>query len=156
MAEEITKDSVYEMLREIRYCSLASQAEDKTIDLRMMTFTSTKDLKSFYMLSPRTSKKIKDFIDNRNGTLLAYTISDNLEDFVQIVAKGKIHIHIEPHSLELKNALGELAGKLELPVNSLKNGVPGDCVFLELRTKEIGITRYTDILHNMPATKIAL
>jgi hypothetical protein len=156
MAEEITKDSVYEMLREIRYCSLASQAEDKTIDLRMMTFTNTKDLKSFYMLSPRTSKKIKDFIDNRNGTLLAYTITDNLEDFVQIVAKGKINIHIEPHSLELKNALEELAGKLELPAGAIKDAVPGDSVFLELKTNEIGITRYKDILHDVMVTKIAL
>ena len=156
MADELTKESVYEILREIRYCSLASQAGDKTIDLRMMTFTNTKDLKSFYMLSPRTSKKIKDFIDNRHGTLLAYTMSDNFEDFVQIVAKGKIHIHIELHSLELKNALEELAGKLELPAEATKDGVPGDSVFLELRIKEIGITRYKDILHNMPVTKIAL
>ena len=156
MAEEITKESVCEMLREIRYCSLASQAGDNTIDLRMMTFTNTKDLKSFYMLSPRSSKKIKDFIDDRTGTLLAYTISDNLEDFVQIVVKGKIRIHIELHSPELKSALETLAGKLELPAKSLNDGVPGDCVFLELRTKEIMITRYKDILHNMPTTKIEL
>ncbi len=156
MAEEFTKESVYEMLREIRFCSLASQAGDKTINLRMMTFTNTKDLKSFYMLSPRTSKKIKDFIDNRNGSLLAYTITDNLEDFVQIVAKGKIQIHIEPHSLELKYALEELAGKLELPGEAMKNGVPGDSVFLELRINEIGITKYKDILHNMPTTNIKL
>jgi hypothetical protein len=37
-----------------------------------------------------------------------------------------------------------------------KNGIPSDCVFLELLPKEIMLTRYLDILHNMPATKIGL
>lgn len=156
MAEEYTKESIHRTLREIRYCSLASQAGDKTIDLRMMAFSCTEDLKSFYMLSPRSAKKIRDFIDNRYASLLAYTLTDNLEDFVQFVVKGTIRIHIELHTPDLKNSLLTLAGRLGIPAKSLKDGIPGDCVFLELRTKEIQITKYKDILHNMPVTKIKL
>jgi hypothetical protein len=154
MAEYMVKGEIYEKLQEIRYCSLANLTEDKTIEMRVMTFTCTEDLKHFYMLSPRTAKKVKEFIDNRSATLLAYTLTKNLEDFVQIVARGKMRIHIEAHTPDLIDAIQILGEKMDLPAEKYKDGIPGDSIFLELRPDELCVTTYRDILNKNPVTKI--
>jgi len=154
MADNSKTEYIYNLIREIRYCSLANAAGDRTIDVRIMTFSCSEDLKSFYMLSPRHAKKVKEFVGNRSATLLAYTLTKDLDDFLQVVVKGTVRIHLEIHTPALKKGLLALAGKLDIPAEKLANGIPEDCVFLELKPKEIELTEYKDIMHKIQTARI--
>ena len=156
MPEEYDKDSIWKLFREIRYCVLANQAGDGTTDVRTMSFSCSHDLQGFYMLSPKNARKINEFLTTPQATLHVYSIANNPDEFVQFVIKGAISIHREITTPELKDGLLMLAEKIHMLRSVQENGIPSDCVFLELRPKEIMLTRYLDILHNMPATKIGL
>jgi len=69
--------------------------------------------------------------------------------------QGAKHIQ-QINTPQLKTGLLQLAEKIGMLRSVQTDGIPGDCVFLELCPKEIMLTRYLDILHNMPATKITL
>jgi len=156
MPEEYDKESIWRMFRDIRYCVLANQAGDGTTDVRTMSFSCSRDLQGFYMLSPKNARKINEFLKTPQASLHVYSIANNPDEFVQFVIKGTVNVHREINTPELKAGLLMLAEKIGMLSTVQKNGIPSDCVFLEIRSKEIMLTRYLDILHNMPATKIDL
>ena len=156
MPDEYDKDSIWKILRDVRYCVLANQASDGTTDVRTMSFSCSHDLKGFYMLSPKNARKINEFLKTPQATLHVYSIAENPDQFVQFVIKGTINVHREINTPQLKDGLLMLAEKIGMLGSVQKGGIPSDCVFLELCSKEIMLTRYLDILHNMPANKIEL
>ena len=62
MPEEYDKDTIWRLFREIRYCILANQAGDGTTDVRTMSFSCSRNLHGFYMLSPKNARKINEFL----------------------------------------------------------------------------------------------
>lgn len=156
MPEETTKEWIWERLRNIRYCILANQSGNGTIDVRAMAFSCSRDLRAFYMLSPKNTKKIDDFEKHPDATLHVYSITQDMEEFIQCVVKGKVTIHREIKSPELKECLQIVAEKLDVGEDFQVGGMPCNWVVLELRAKEFVLTRYQDILHSMPSMKIRL
>ncbi len=156
MAEEYSKESIWRLFRETRYCVLANQAGDGTTDARSMSFSCSRDLHSFYMLTPKNTRKIDELIKNPEATLHAYSCAKDKDEFVQFVIKGSINVHREIKSPQFKDGMLLLAEKLGMQRSEQEVWNPEDCVLLELRPREITLTRYLDILHNLPATKIAL
>jgi len=156
MPEQYDKEAIWRLFRDIRYCVLANQAGDGTTDVRTMSFSCSRDLKGFYMLSPKNARKINELLKTPQATLHVYSIANNPDEFVQFVVKGTINLHREINTPQLKAGLLQLAEKIGMLATVQTNGIPSDCVFLELCPKEIMLTRYLDILHNMPADKIGL
>ena len=156
MAEEYNKDSLWRLFRETRYCVLANQAGDGTTDVRTMAFSCNRDLRGFYMLSPKTARKIDDLTRAPQATLHVYSIARDMDEFVQFVVKGAVNIHPDAKAPGTREGLLALAEKLGMLRQVQEKGMPEDCVLLELVPKEIMVTRYLDILHNMPATSISL
>ncbi len=156
MPVDFTNEMVWRLLRGIRYCTMANQAPDGTVDVRAMTFSCSPDLRGFYMLSPQNTKTMNQILKNPHSTLHVYSLSNNPDEFVQLTVKGTLRIHREAGDSRLKAGLLMLAEKLDMRATIQSDGIPDGCVLLELVAKNMNLSRYKDILHEMPATKITI
>jgi general stress protein 26 len=53
MPKQYDPDHIWQMLQKNRYCTVADHASDGTINARVMAFACSRDLKEFYLMTPK-------------------------------------------------------------------------------------------------------
>jgi len=154
MPPKYDADFIWRTLKDNRYCILSNDTKDGTINMRVMAFACSQDLHKFYLLTLKTSAKLTDFLKKPDVSLLVFSTAKEVGDYSQIAVKGKISIHREIDSELVKAGLHQFAEKTGMIGALLNSGNLGDYVFLILEPKEITLSVYIDILHNLPGTTI--
>lgn len=154
MPPDYDTDFIYQTLKTNIYCVVSSHASDGTINCRVMDFACTKDLREFFLLTLKTTEKLKDFARNPDISILVFTTPKGMPDYSELAVKGKISTHTDIHSPVVQNGLRIYTEKTGIMKALLDNDSLGDYVFLVLEPKEIAFNVLKDIMRGLPATKI--
>jgi hypothetical protein len=156
MPKQYDSEHIWQMLQKNRYCTVADHASDGTINTRVMAFACSRDLKEFYLMTPKMAPKLKGFLSDPNVSLLVFTQSKDPNECSQIAVRGRMTVHREMNSVNIKKGFQLLAEKVGMMDPKLMTEQNSDYVFLVLQPKELTLTMYFDMLHDMPPTKITM
>ncbi|MEI7542744.1 MAG: pyridoxamine 5'-phosphate oxidase family protein [bacterium] len=141
------------VLQRSLYTTFNTFDQDK-INSRIMVFAADSDLKNFYLVTNKTSKKISELAKNSYANLLILGPSNKLDDSSETQVHGTAKLFSKFDSLEVKVGLELLSEKSSM-ISTLKDtGSLGDFCIIQIKTSEINFRVYKDILQNIPKTTL--
>ncbi len=145
---------IFKTLQRHDFAVVSNQSGDGTTSTRVMAYACKRDLCEFYLLTPKTAPKLREFMKNPDASLLVFSKAKDNADSSQITVKGKVTIHRDIGSPAIQEGIRIYADKTGILSQQSSSNLPADYAFMVLKPKEISLRLYIDILHNIPATKI--